>query len=133
MSFSAQARRNGGIWAFQRGRERQAVEIQGPVVVNSSDVVRALVLNGLGFGLLPAFVVQDDLASQRLVTVLPDWQVSGPFGPMAWVLWQPQRVMPPKMRVFIDHLVDHLGGGQQPQRRAARQPSASGSGDGSDG
>jgi DNA-binding transcriptional LysR family regulator len=111
MSFSAQARRNGSTWQFQRGRERVGVDVGGPVVANSSDVVRELVIGDLGLGLLPEFVVKHDLAAKSLVRVLPDWHASGTFGPTAWVLWQPQRAMPPKMRVFVDYLVEHLAEG----------------------
>jgi DNA-binding transcriptional LysR family regulator len=111
MSFSAQARRNGSTWQFRRGRERVEIEVNGPVVVNSSDVVRELVLGQMGIGLLPEFVVRDDLAAKRLTALLPGWQAAGPFGPTVWVLWQPQRVMPPKMRVFVDYLVEQLGAG----------------------
>jgi DNA-binding transcriptional LysR family regulator len=85
------------------------VDVKGPVAVNSSDVVRELVLGHVGLGLLPDFVVRDDLAAKRLLPLLPDWQAEGTFGPTAWLLWQPQRAMPPKMRVFVDYLVEHLG------------------------
>lgn len=108
MSFNAQVRRNGATWHFRRGRERIEVDVTGPVVVNSSDVVRELVMNDMGLGLLPEFVVRQDLESGRLVHLLPDWEPAGSFGPQAWALWQPQRRMPPKMRVFIDHLVGEL-------------------------
>jgi DNA-binding transcriptional LysR family regulator len=111
LSFSAHARNNGATWQFLRGRERIDVEVKGPVVVNSSDVVRELVLGQMGIGLLPEFVVKDDLAAKRLTALLSDWQVAGTFGPTVWVLWQPQRAMPPKMRVFIDYLMEQLGSG----------------------
>ena len=115
MSFSAQARRNGSTWQFHRGRERVDVDVKGPVVVNSSDVVRELVLGQVGLGLLPEFVVREDLAAKRLAAVLPDWQAAGTFGPTAWALWHPQRAMPPKMRVFVDYLVEQLGSEAAPQ------------------
>jgi DNA-binding transcriptional LysR family regulator len=108
LSFGAQAKRN-LTWRFVRGRERVDVDVKGPVAVNSSDVVRELVLGHVGLGLLPDFVVRDDLTSKRLLPLLPDWQAEGTFGPTAWLLWQPQRAMPPKMRVFVDYLVEQLG------------------------
>jgi DNA-binding transcriptional LysR family regulator len=117
MAFNTQARRNGSkgsSWRFKRGRERVDVNIKGPVVVNSSDVVRELVLGGLGLGLLPEFVIRSDLASKRLVAVLPDWTAEGSFGPTGWLLWQPQRAIPPKMRVFVDFLIEHLKAGTGP-------------------
>jgi len=104
MSFSANGRRNGSTWQFSRGSDCVDVEVKGPVVVNSSDVVRELVLRHMGLGLVPEFVVREDLVAERLTAVLPEWKPTGTFGPTAWVLWQPQRVMPPKMRAFVDYL-----------------------------
>ncbi|GAA0745936.1 LysR family transcriptional regulator [Ideonella azotifigens] len=83
------------------------VAVQGPAVVNSSDVVRELTLRGLGIGLLPRFTVEPDLAQGQLVQVLPQWQAAGAFGP-AWALWSPQRQMLPKQRAMIDFLVSRL-------------------------
>jgi DNA-binding transcriptional LysR family regulator len=87
------------------------------VAANSSDVVRGLALAGMGIGLLPAFVVADDLACGALKAVLPAWRPQGAFGPTAWALWQPQRAMPPKLRAMVDFLVaslaePHAEGGQ---------------------
>lgn len=116
MAFSAPTRRHGATWRFRRGRERVAVDVRGPVIVNSSDVVRELVLGHLGLGLLPEFVVREDLAARRLVPVLRDWTPEGPFGPTAWALWPPQRAMPPKLRAFVDHLVEGLAAPAQGSR-----------------
>ena len=33
---------------------------------------------------------------------------AGTLALTAWVLWQPQRAMPPKMRVFVDYLAERL-------------------------
>jgi DNA-binding transcriptional LysR family regulator len=123
MSFTAHARRNGATWQFARGRERISVDVKGPVVVNSSDVVRELVLSDMGLGLLPEFVVERDLEIGLLAPVLDDWQPSGSFGPSVWALWQPQRSLPPRVRVFVDYLVDQLGptANEPSQATAARR------------
>jgi len=107
-SFSAQARRSGAIWQFRRRAERVDVPVKAPVVANSSDMVRELVLRGMGLGLLPGFAVKEDLACGRLQPLLGEWEPTGAFGTAAWVLWQPQRVLPPKLRVFVDYLVEQL-------------------------
>lgn len=96
-------------WRFsQPGQAPVAVQVSGPVAVNSSDVVRELALAGMGIGLLPAFVVANDLARGTLKAILPAWRPQGAFGPTAWALWQPQRAMPPKLRVMVDFLVASL-------------------------
>ena len=110
MAFNARAELGGGaVWRLRRGRTLAEVAVQGPVVVNSSDVVRELALAGMGLGLLPDFVARADLDSGRLCSVLPAWTPDGAFGPTAWALWQPQRAMAPKLRAMVDHLVAHLG------------------------
>ena len=65
---------------------------------------------GLGLGLeLPHFVGRDGLHNGRLRRVLPEWTPESGFGPTAWVFWQPQRAMAPKLRVMADYLVEKLG------------------------
>jgi DNA-binding transcriptional LysR family regulator len=111
LSFTAGAAARGTTWRFTDAAGKGvSVEVQGPVAVNSSDVVRGLTLQGLGIGLLPCFTVAQDLEQGRLVRLLPHWQPAGAFGPTAWALWLPQRRMVPKLRVMIDFLVARLGG-----------------------
>jgi len=100
-------------WRFAgraKGHEGQActVNLSGPVIVNSSDVVRDLLLADMGLGLLPRFVVADDLVTGRLREALPAWAPQGTFGSRAWALWPPQRVVPTKLRAMVDFLVGQL-------------------------
>jgi len=109
LSFTAGPTARGHTWRFTDATGKAvAVEVKGPVAVNSSDVVRTLTLQGLGIGLLPCFTVSQDLERGQLVRVLPQWQPAGAFGPTAWALWSPQRQMIPKLRVMIDFLVTRL-------------------------
>jgi DNA-binding transcriptional LysR family regulator len=101
-------------WRFHgrsKGHEGLActVPLSGPVIANSSDVVRDLLLADMGLGLLPRFVVADDLAAGRLREALAAWAPQGTFGSHAWALWPPQRVVPPKLRAMVDFLVAQLG------------------------
>lgn len=97
-------------WRFEGpGRQACAVKVGGPVIVNSSDVVRDLLLADMGLGLLPRFAVAGDLASGALRTALATWTPQPAFGACAWALWQPQRVVPPKLRAMVDFLVEQLG------------------------
>jgi DNA-binding transcriptional LysR family regulator len=127
MAFGSSTARNGARWGLRRGAERVEVEVRGPVSANSSDVIRELVLGGMGVGLLPTFAVNADLASRALRRVLPQWTPEGAFGPTAWALWPPQRAMAPKLRAMVDYLATSLGplpcapGSGAPAHRSARQ------------
>ncbi|WP_028311696.1 LysR family transcriptional regulator [Derxia gummosa] len=103
-------------WAFERvgadGRiERRGVTVAGPIRANNSEVLRAVVADGLAIGLLPDFSAASELAAGRLVRVLADWTPVGGFGPRLYALrpWSPQ--VPRAVRVFVEHLKAHFAGG----------------------
>lgn len=102
----------GNEWRFQRGndenKEEARVRVTSNVVVNNSEVVRDLLLAGMGIGLVWNYAVDREIAEGRLVPLLPDWSPVGPFGQTAYALWLPQSHLPPKIRVFVDFLAARL-------------------------
>jgi DNA-binding transcriptional LysR family regulator len=98
----------GNEWRFQRGDEEARVRVTSNVVVNNSEVVRDLLLAGMGIGLVWNYAVDREIADGRLIPLLPDWSPIGPFGQMAWAIWLPQSHLPPKIRVFVDFLAERL-------------------------
>lgn len=98
----------GNEWRFERGDETARVRVTSNVVVNNSEVVRDLLLAGMGIGLVWNYAVDREIAEGRLVPLLPEWTPVGPFGQTAYALWLPQSHLPPKIRVFVDFLAAHL-------------------------
>ncbi len=98
----------GNEWRFQRGDEEARVRVTSNVVVNNSEVVRDLLLAGMGIGLVWNYAVDREIAEVRLVPLLPEWTPVGPFGQTAYALWLPQSHLPPKIRVFVDFLAARL-------------------------
>lgn len=98
----------GGEWSFLREGRRETVKVEGNIVVNSSDVVRDLLLADLGVGLVARYAVAGELRQGRLLPVLADWTALGPFGQTAYAIWLPQAHLPPKIRVFVDFLAARL-------------------------
>jgi len=98
----------GDEWRFLRAGEEVRVRVTSNVVVNNSEVVRDLLLAGLGIGLVWNYAVDREIADGRLIPLLPDWSPVGPFGQTAYALWLPQTHLPPKTRVFIDFLAERL-------------------------
>jgi DNA-binding transcriptional LysR family regulator len=62
--------RGGTRWPFQINGVQRRVAINPHFIVNSATAVRALLLADQGIGLVPDFVVRDDVADGRLVRVL---------------------------------------------------------------
>jgi DNA-binding transcriptional LysR family regulator len=67
--------------------------------------IREAVLAGLGIALLPDWLIRDDIRSGRLLRVLPNWRAKDL--PMH-VAYAAQRVLPVRVRSFVDFAVDYL-------------------------
>ncbi|KVA09862.1 LysR family transcriptional regulator [Burkholderia latens] len=76
-----------------------SVRCVAPIVSNTATACRAIALAGGGFGLLTDFSLAGDLATGRLVRLLPAWR-SARAGIHA--VYPPTRLPSPKVRAFID-------------------------------
>lgn len=82
-----------------------SVRVQGPLQTNSSEVLRASVLDGQGIGYLPDWLFDDLRRSGEVEILMPDWQVA----PIPIHLVSPAaRKHSAKVRAFGDHVADAL-------------------------
>jgi DNA-binding transcriptional LysR family regulator len=72
---------------------------------NNYEAVRAATLAGGGVGLLAEFMLADDIASGRLVRVLPAWSTHALDVHAVYVA---RANLPPRLGLFLDHLVRAL-------------------------
>lgn len=96
-------------WTFRRGAQTQTVEVKGRYIANDVGARRDAALADRGIASLPEFAAADALRGGLLVRVLPEWSLepraySGPV----WMLYPPNRFLPPKVRVLIDWLAQHM-------------------------
>lgn len=101
------------VWHFQGPEGMVSTKVTGNAIVSSSLASRALVLDGVGCGLLPDFMVKAEIAAGGLVLLMPDYRPSGSFGNV-FALYLPSRQSNPKVRAFIDWMVELL---RQPDSR----------------
>jgi DNA-binding transcriptional LysR family regulator len=83
----------------------ETVRTRGGLRANNGDVLREAALAGMGIIAQPDFLIDDALATGRLVRVLPDYEV-----PPATVfaVYTSRSHLAPKVRSFIDYLVEVL-------------------------
>ena len=93
-------------WRFTRNGETETVDIDGPLTVNNGDAIREAALSGLGVAFLPAFQVSEELRNGRLWRLLPPW-TGETLG--IYALYPPSRLVPAKVRLFIEFLSERLG------------------------
>lgn len=92
--------------------EEGEVEInpQEVSLFSSFDALKQTICHGGGVGILPSYLIGDDLANGKLVQVLPKWENTGTL----YAVFPQQQNIPLKLRTFLDFIYErfkHLGQG----------------------
>src|SRR5262249_12965236 len=95
------------IWQFQINGEIVPITVKGPVSADSADMLLKLAIAGAGFIRQGDPVVAPAIRQGLLEPVLQDVQVPGDF-PL-WALLPPGRQRVPKVKVFLDFLIERFG------------------------
>jgi len=104
-----------GVWHFARGREKTEVEVHGSLQANTVEALYDLVRAGMGLTLLPGYIAGRDLKAGKLVALLTDWEIES--GSHLYAVYLPTRYMAPKLRVFVDFLVERFGRETRPPEK----------------
>jgi DNA-binding transcriptional LysR family regulator len=80
--------------------------VKGDFQANSADAIYHAVLAGLGIARLSTYLVGEDLRAGRLVNILPEHRHETSD---ILAVYPDRRNLSPKVRAFIDFLVDHFG------------------------
>jgi DNA-binding transcriptional LysR family regulator len=94
-------------WKFNGDGGRVAVEVNGAVSADSSDVLLRLAMEGVGIVRLGELAVAKALRNRLLEPLLLDVQVSE--GYPLWALLPPGRQRSPKVKAFLEFLTERLG------------------------
>jgi len=82
------------------------IQVSGTYKADSSLALRTSVLNGLGIGFLPRFLVQNDIENHTLIPLLENFS---PKSHTVYAIFPPGRKQPSKVKLFIEHLDTHFG------------------------
>jgi len=92
-------------WEFERGRQRAALEVSGPMHSNNALALLSACKGGLGIALLPQSVAEPELRRGGLRRVLPAW--SSPEQGI-YAVYPSARFIPAKVRAFVDFIAARL-------------------------
>ena len=94
-------------WTLHNDHVEQSYDFGRPArfASNNYAAVREMALAGGGVALLSDFMIGDDLASGRLVRVLPDWQTRPTE---IHAVYPARQNLPPRLTLFLDHLAKSL-------------------------
>lgn len=93
-------------WDFEDGNGREVLHVDGNFVANSADAIYHAALAGLGIARLATYLVADDLRAGRLVHLLPGYRHDTAD---ILAVYPDRRNLAPRVRAFIDFLVEQLG------------------------
>ena len=92
-------------WHFNEGRKSLEVYIEPLLLSNSSKLLHAALLAGRGIGMIPDFMISDDLATGRLVPLLQNFQT---LTMNLYSLRPADRMPSHRLTGFHEYLCDHL-------------------------
>ena len=93
------------VWPLSRDGRPLAMDLSGSMVTNSLDPQICFAEQGLGIACIPDIAVRRQLDEGQLITVLDDYnQDRTTFR----ILWPSSRYLSPKLRVFVDFIVQNL-------------------------
>jgi len=92
-------------WRFETAEGPKIVKVSGNLSTNNAHALRQSALGGLGVGLLPMFLVGEDLKAGRLVPVLKDYVAADT---VISAVYPPSRHLSPKVRAFVDFFVNRF-------------------------
>jgi DNA-binding transcriptional LysR family regulator len=91
------------VSAYQ-GDERRELTLNPTLASENFQFLREAILAGLGVGLVPDYVVADNVKSGQVVTALENWRLSI-FGTRLFLLRMPGRYLTLATRTLIDYVV----------------------------
>lgn len=92
------------------GERRHLVTLEPTLATRDYPFMRQAILEGLGVGLVPDYVVRQDVERSDVVTVLNDWRLSI-YGRSMFMLYMPNRHHPRAISTMIEYLLECARGG----------------------
>ncbi|HZM47580.1 MAG TPA: LysR substrate-binding domain-containing protein [Burkholderiales bacterium] len=85
------------------GKPRE-ISLKPFLTCNDDEVLLRAVRSGHGLCVFPDYLVEEDIESGTLQVLLRRAEIESGFGSMAYVIFAQHRVLPAKIRAFLDHL-----------------------------
>jgi DNA-binding transcriptional LysR family regulator len=96
-----QGRNNEAEWHLVNGKKSVRLHVSGPVAARDHPAVSAFTYRGHGIGLLPSNYCDAQIASGKLIRLLPDWSSPEIF---VHAVYPTRRFLPAKLQVFLEEL-----------------------------
>jgi DNA-binding transcriptional LysR family regulator len=92
-------------WEFEREGKELSVPVEGPLIVNDSELATRAALDGVGIAYLVRDEIQSLIDSGKLVRILEDWS---PSYPGFYLYYPSRRQAPPALRALVEFLKQNV-------------------------
>jgi len=82
------------------------VDCQPRLLVDDFVMLKQAIIDGLGIGVLPEYMVKNEIATGQLVNILPDW---GMEAVDVYALYPKHRAKIPKVKAFLEFAIELYG------------------------
>jgi len=91
--------------------EKQKLNINNAISINSVNGQKQLVLNNTGIALMPLWAIKSELAKGDLIHIMPE-QIFSPYEEISstYAIYLKRDLMSPKTRVFLDFIAAKING-----------------------
>jgi DNA-binding transcriptional LysR family regulator len=93
-------------WVMEKDGVQISIRPEGQLIANSSELLLASAIKGVGISLIPDWMAAPYLAEGSLVEALPGWRTVRLIGVHA--VMPPGVLVPAKTRAFVDEMVEGL-------------------------
>jgi len=94
-----------GEWVLTGPEGEVRVRVSARLQINNGDAIQAAIREGYGIARQPDFIAASDLATGRMVQILPEWRLPE-IGIHA--VYPPARTLSAKVRSFVDFLAERF-------------------------
>lgn len=96
-------------WRFKQNSKEIDISVTGPFMTNSGEALRMAAVDGMGFTILPHWLVKRDLELGNLVNCLPAHQITtAGISPAVYAVYNRTSYVPTKVTVFIEYLAEKV-------------------------
>ena len=103
----------------QIGGKLQEVGLKPFLTSNDEELLLRTVTSGRGLCVFPGYLVEEHIKSGSLQVLLRNADIESEFGATAYAIFAPHRVLPARIRLFLEHLKGKADSKDRSERRVA--------------
>lgn len=95
------------VWTFKTEQGPTSIKVKRNLCIDHGEAVRDAAVDGMGIAKCATWIAYKHLKSGALVQILENYPLDDDAA--IWAVYPSSRLLPPKVRAFIDHVASYYG------------------------